>query len=286
MVLSTILIVLGAFELAHPFEGEWLLAAAAGWLTTPARCVALARRSDLQGLPRLSGLPSSMSEVVYKATIAWLHVGQPLARMRGRLKGMWSLPRTLRSDGSAQPWQASVPSLGDARQSVRLMAGLVDRRAFWSESWFTHTSTLSELAAVLRASRPAQVVELDDGWHADRDSSLAVGHWGWLDLRVLVEEHAEGRCLVRGAPGFVQAGKSRRWFDLIAMASLGALATIDWPVAARHSSRLLERSSRVAWRTGRAASVGGARSHASAEPQGFFRFQFGPLVAPVPLRVC
>jgi GT2 family glycosyltransferase/DNA-binding beta-propeller fold protein YncE len=259
MVLSTILIVLGAFELAQPFEGEWLLAAGvAGWLTTLARCVALARRSDLRGLPRLSGLPSSMSQVVYKATVAWLHVVQPLARMRGRLKGMWSLPQIVAtSDSSAQPWQASVPSLADARQSVRLMAGLVDQRAFWSESWFAHTSMLSELAAVLRASRPAQVVELDDGWHADRDLSLAVGHWGWLDLRVLVEEHAEGRCLVRVGTRFrFRPAGLAGGVTLIAMASLGALATIDWPVA---GALLVAISgaivARAAWRTGRAASV-------------------------------
>jgi GT2 family glycosyltransferase len=259
MVLSTILIVLGAFELAQPFEGEWLLAAgAAGWVTTLARCVALARRLELRGLPRLRGLPSSMSRVVYKATIAWLHVVQPLARMRGRLKGMWSLPQIVApSDGSAQLWQASVPSLRDARQSVRLMAGLVDRRAFWSESWFAHTSMLSELAAVLRASRPAQIVELDDGWHADRDLSLAVGHWGWLDLRVLVEEHVEGRCLVRVGTSFrFRPAGLAGGLTLIAVASLGALATIDWPVA---GASFVAISGAIvvwaAWRTGRAASV-------------------------------
>jgi GT2 family glycosyltransferase/DNA-binding beta-propeller fold protein YncE len=259
VVLSTTLIVVGAFELAQPFEGEWMLAAgAAGWLTTLTRCIALAQQSDLRRLPRLWGLPSSISRIVYRATIALLHVVQPLARMRGRLKGMWSLPQIVASsDDSPQPWQASVPSLGDTRQSVRLIAGLVDQRAFWSESWFAHTSMLSELAAVLRASRPAQVVELDDGWHADRDLSLAVGHWGWLDLRVLVEEHAEGRCLVRvgtrfrfGPAGF--AGAS----GLIAMASLGAMAIIDWPMA---GTSLVTISggivARAAWRTGRAVSV-------------------------------
>ena len=259
IVLSTILIVMGAFELAQPFEGEWLLAAgAAGWLTTLAWCVALAQQSDLRRLPRLWGLPSSVSRVVYRATIAWLHVVQPLARMRGRLKGMWSLPQIVTpSDGSPQPWQASVPSLGDARQSVRLIAGLVDQRAFWSESWFAHTSMLSEFAAVLRASRPAQVVELDDGWHADRDLSLAVGHWGWLDLRVLVEEHAEGRCLVRVGTRFrFRPAGLAGGLALIATATLGAVAAIDWPAA---GASLVAISggivARAAWRTGRAVSV-------------------------------
>jgi GT2 family glycosyltransferase/DNA-binding beta-propeller fold protein YncE len=259
IVLSTILIVMGAFELAQPFEGEWLLAAGtAGWLTTLARCVALAQRSDLRKLPRLWGLPFSMSRVIYRAVIASLHVVQPLARMRGRLKGMWSLPQTVAPPGGVpQPWQASIPSFGDAGQSIRLMAGLVDQRAFWSESWFAHPSMLSELAAVLRASRPAQVVELDDGWHADRDLSVAVGHWGWLDLRVLVEEHAEGRCIVRVGSRFRfgPAGLAAA-LALIAMATLGAAATVDWPaVGASLVAVAGGIAARAAWRTGRAVSI-------------------------------
>jgi DNA-binding beta-propeller fold protein YncE len=137
------------------------------------------------------------------------------------------------------------------------MAGLVDQRAFWSESWFAHTSMLSELAAVLRASRPAQVVELDDGWHADRDLSLAVGHWGWLDLRVLVEEHAEGRCLVRVGTRFrFRPAGFAGALGLIAMASLGAMAIIDWPMA---GTSLVAISggivAQTAWRTSRVVSV-------------------------------
>ncbi|MGH9254594.1 MAG: glycosyltransferase [Vicinamibacterales bacterium] len=259
LVVSSILVVIGAFGLAQPSQGAWLLAAGTvGWLTTLARCVALAQRSDLRRLPPLWGLPSSASRVVYRATIAWLHVVQPLARMRGRLKGMWSLPQLVAPAGIAQPpWQASVPSLGDAGQSVRLMAGLVDQRAFWSESWFAHTSMLSELAGVLRASRPARVVEVDDGWHADRDLSLALGHWGWLDLRVLVEEHAEGRCLVRvGTRLRVRPAALAGALALVTVAGLGAVATIDWPAAvAAWLAMSGSVVARGAWRTGRAIAV-------------------------------
>ncbi len=56
---------------------------------------------------------------------------------------------------------------------------------------------LTELAGVLRAARPARPVDLDDGWRATRDLSIAVQRWGWLHVRALVEEHAEGRCLLR-----------------------------------------------------------------------------------------
>jgi hypothetical protein len=41
------------------------------------------------------------------------------------------------------------------------------------------------------------VVEVDDGWRPDRDFSVAVGRWGWLHVQGLVEEHAQGKCLMR-----------------------------------------------------------------------------------------
>jgi len=56
---------------------------------------------------------------------------------------------------------------------------------------------LRELVGVLRASRPAQIVDVDDGWRPDRDLSLAIGRWGWLHVRTLVEEHEHGACLFR-----------------------------------------------------------------------------------------
>ncbi len=48
---------------------------------------------------------------------------------------------------------------------------------------------LTALASSLRAARPARRVHVDEGWHADRDLSMAVGRWGWLHVRTLVEEH-------------------------------------------------------------------------------------------------
>ena len=37
--------------------------------------------------------------------------------------------------------------------------------------------------------RPARYVDVDDGWHHERDVSVALGRWGWLDLRAFIEEH-------------------------------------------------------------------------------------------------
>ena len=55
---------------------------------------------------------------------------------------------------------------------------------------------LTELTGLLRASRPARAVQVDDGFRADRDLSVSVGKWGWLDVRSLIEEHggADASC--------------------------------------------------------------------------------------------
>ena len=63
--------------------------------------------------------------------------------------------------------------------------------------WLEVKDVLTELADTLRASRPAPTVEIDDGWHADRDLTLRVGGWGRLNVRALIEEHAQGACLLR-----------------------------------------------------------------------------------------
>src|SRR5262249_31164456 len=120
------------------------------------------------------------------------------------------------------------------------------------------TSVLSKLAGILRGSRPALIVELDDGWHADRDLSVAVGHWGWLDLRLLVEEHARGQCLVRfgtrlrfSSAGVIQAAA------LAGLLALGSAAmTAGWPSIARVVLTIVAATIvRAAWQTSRTLAV-------------------------------
>jgi hypothetical protein len=90
-----------------------------------------------------------------------------------------------------------MPSLADAVAAFRLIAGRPLQQAYWSEQWFAPTTFLSELVGVLRASRPTQLVDVGEGWDANRDLSLTIGRWGWLHVRSVVEEHARGRCLLR-----------------------------------------------------------------------------------------
>jgi len=90
-----------------------------------------------------------------------------------------------------------MPTWRDVVASARLVTRTGTERSFWGESWASHTTLLTELVGVLRSSRPTQIVDVDAGWRPDRDFSLAIGRWGWLHVRTLVEEHEHGACLFR-----------------------------------------------------------------------------------------
>ena len=171
-----------------------------GWMTTLLRCAVFAYRSDLRGLPPIETRSPRRSRLMYRAVIAWLHLIQPIARVRGRLRGMSSVPQAVAPEHvNRLPWNMPSPSARDLAAAARMFGGGALQRTFWSEVWVSHTTLLTELAAVVRATRPTQLVDVGDGWRADRDLSLTIGRWGWLHMRILVEEHAEGRCLLRVA---------------------------------------------------------------------------------------
>ena len=198
MLVSTALIVAGLLDLviATP-DLRLLLLGLTGWAITLVRCVQFALASDLSGLSA-GGRPSGHSRIAYRALIAWMHLINPIARMWGRIKGMSSMPQA----GAAQhitrrPWKAPMPSMSDVFRSLGLGLGRADARGFWSEAWIDQAHVLTEMVGVVRAARPAPVVEVDEGWRPDRDFSVAVGRWGWLHVQALVEEHASGKCLMR-----------------------------------------------------------------------------------------
>ena len=78
-----------------------------------------------------------------------------------------------------------------------IIAGNVVEDRFWSETYTTADRVLTELADWLRQSRAVRTIEVDEGWSDDRDVSVFVGRWAWLDIRALVETHDAGRSLVR-----------------------------------------------------------------------------------------
>jgi hypothetical protein len=199
MLASTALVVAGVFDLviATP-DVRLLVLGVAGWVITLARCVEFALASDLSGLPVVRAWPVWRSRLAYRVLIGWMHLINPIARMWGRIKGMASMPQATAPEHiTRRPWTAPWPRTADVLRTVRLGLGRTDVRGFWSETWVDHARLLTEMVGVVRAARPAPVVEVDEGWRPDRDFSIAVGRWGWLHVQALVEEHAKGKCLTR-----------------------------------------------------------------------------------------
>jgi len=81
-----------------------------------------------------------------------------------------------------------------------VLMGVLRRRealCFWSESWLGREALLTRIVERVRSTRMATALEVDDGWHGNRDVSLQLGRWGRFDVQMLVEEHAGGKVLVR-----------------------------------------------------------------------------------------
>ena len=196
--LSTLALVAGAVAFTSGYTGltvVLLLAGVLGWITTVARCLMFGWRSDLGGLATVH---SASSRVRHRLLIAWLHFLQPLARFAGRIRGKWAPPQTIDPARAMRlTWKAPIARLSDIFASARLLIGGAPQARFWSETWTSSDALLTELTGLLRASRPARAVQVDDGFRADRDLSVSVGKWGWLDVRSLIEEHGGARCLLR-----------------------------------------------------------------------------------------
>jgi hypothetical protein len=164
----------------------------------------------LQGAARTRfttrGRPAA-SRLACGALTAWLHLLQPLARLRGRLgygltpwrrRGVWP---------PAAPWPWAT--------------------AVWRERWESPTTTLTQLSRRLAAA--GAIVR--SGGELDRwDLEAWVGTLGAARLLVAIEEHGSGRQLVRlrawprGRPGWLAVGAS--------LALLAAGAAADGAVVA------------------------------------------------------
>lgn len=174
----------------HPWAVALLLGAGlAGIATTIAKNIAYAMRSDVDTFSR--------HPVWHRAVVASLHFIQPFARLVGQIHGALSPPDAVVSTTprrtSAGPW----PPLAESWRALRILSGRVVEERFWSESWTSAERVLSRLTEWLRRSRSVQLVEIDEGWSADRDLSVPVSRWAWIDVRALVEDHGSGRSLLR-----------------------------------------------------------------------------------------
>jgi GT2 family glycosyltransferase len=184
MVLTLALIVAG-FALRVPFPDAGrasLFLGAIGVVTTAMRCARFAWEVEFPG-----------ARVADRLLIAWLHVIQPLARLRGRIRGHVAAPVDLTATAAATTVRA-LPSIGRA---LLLTVGIRLERRFWTESWTSMPALLDQLVTALRRQRGAGRVDTDDGWSQRWDIALPIGGFARLEGRGLVEEHSRGACLVR-----------------------------------------------------------------------------------------
>lgn len=197
LLVSTLCCLAAAIAFFTGFVGATALLTAlglAGWSTTILRCALFAWRSDLGALGPLNAVARGR----YRLLIAWMHFIQPLARFHGRVRGMLSPPLFIEPERVTRlPWKALPPSSSDAMAATLLLSGGETEQCFWAETWTSHDALLTEVTGLLRSSRPAHYVDVDDGWRADRDVSVALGRWGWVDLRALIEEHGGSKVLLR-----------------------------------------------------------------------------------------
>jgi O-antigen biosynthesis protein len=160
-----------------------------GWAVTIAKNLAYVIRSQVDSLPG--------SKLWYRAVVAHLHFIQPFARARGRVRGVLSPPENPLPRPTAQTSRVGRPSLREGWRAILLLSGTVTEDRFWSETWTSAARVLSQLASGLRLSRAVRTIEIDEGWSDDRDLSIPVGRWAWLDTRALVEEHGGGKTMLR-----------------------------------------------------------------------------------------
>ena len=160
-----------------------------GLAATVQKNLSYSLRSDVSMLPG--------SALWYRATVAYLHFLQPFARVWGIIRGILSPPEVALPEAEPQTSRGPTPSWREATRALLLGAGSVSEDRFWSESWTSAERVLHDLVDWLRRSRAVRRIEIDEGWSLDRDVSILVGRWAWVDLRALVEEHASGKVLVR-----------------------------------------------------------------------------------------
>ena len=173
-----------------------IAAGVAGAAITLFKCAAYARRSDIEGLRPHPRYGAAMSRLIYRATIAWLHIVQPFARAYGHLRGLLR-PAAAIVDTAAAPRVSDLRPHRLQRHDLLLLLGKSFHRRFWSEAWTSGDTLLTQIVEHLSALRFGRGVHVDDGWRADRDISVALGPWAWAHVQALVEDHGAGRCLVR-----------------------------------------------------------------------------------------
>ena len=230
---------------------------AAGLGLTIAKCFLYAARTDIDALPPIGRLPRRASRMLSRLTLAWLHYVQPLSRLHGRILGILA---PTRSRQPVSPRTTDMPAgqvmPQDVVRGLRLLTGASVQERYWSERWVSVDSLLGKMTDWLRLSRAVDMIEVDDGWRANRDFSVAIDRWVWLDLRAVVEEHGGGRCLLRVATRArpTRLGGAVAGLGVLGIGTAGVLA--GWSAASFFGLALFGAALPAStWRVLRTASV-------------------------------
>jgi GT2 family glycosyltransferase/DNA-binding beta-propeller fold protein YncE len=256
-----------------------------GIAATLAKNVSYAWRSDVDSLPG--------NRLWYRLMVAYLHFIQPFARVRGIIRGILAPPEVMEPVGPRQTSRGPTPSLTESARALLLLCGGVTEDRYWSESWTNTERVLKALTDWLRKSRAVSIIEIDDGWSHERDLSVLVGRWAWLDVRALVEEHAAGRALTRfnmylrpTSVGIVSAVA----FSAALLAAASAGLALRWPLGGVIAAvAITVITTYAAWRTAQTTAIVQRGVRAVAEQSTMIRMKSArarvPLLAPTMGRV-
>lgn len=288
-VWSFVLAIAGVAILAtgqHPWAVALLLGTGLfGIAVTIAKDITYALRSDVDSLPG--------SRLWYRTIVAYLHFIQPIARLRGRIRGLLAPPEVALPQAERQTSRGPRPALKEAWRALLLISGSVTEDRYWSESWTSADRVLAKITEWLRRSRAVRTIEIDEGWSDDRDVSVFVGRWAWLDIRALVEDHGAGRGLLR-----VSTHLRPTTFGVVAAVVVGGAVflsavfgiALTWRAAGAGAAILTVLVAVLAaWRTAQATAIVRRGIDQVALSQGMTALKPGPartpLIAPSLLRM-
>ena len=155
---------------------------------------------------------------------------------------------------------------------------------FWSETWTSADRVLTQLADTLRRSRAVRTIEIDEGWSDDRDLSIPVGRWAWLDARVLAEDHG-GKAMLR-----ISTHLRPTIFGVVSALALGlglfiaaffGVALRLPPAGAIAGGLTIVVIALALWRTAQATAVLRRSIKRVTTDQGMFQMPSGPARAPL-----
>ncbi len=263
--LTALGLVVAAFG-GHEWASTLLLGSGIiGIAVTIAKNLDYALRSEVDGLRGVdareggSRLRRVANRLWYRTLVGYLHFIQPLARIRGRIRGVLSPPEVALPDAQPQTSRGPRPSIGEVGRALLLISGSVTEDRFWSETWTAADRVLAQLTDWLRRSRAVRTIEIDEGWSDDRDVSVFVGRWAWLDVRALVEDHGAGKSLLR-----ISTHLRPTWFGIVSAVGFGAAlfvvaytgVALRRPLAGSLAAALaVGMIAFVIWRTSQAASI-------------------------------